>query len=375
MYLKFFHLNRLPFALSPDPALYFPAASHALALKRLRGETAADFSLLVVGGDCGMGKTLLLERLVTEASPDTIVARLDYPPRSFGELVEIVAKQLNAPFDPKAPLRTGDDLLRSLSEWRIPGRRVMLCVDNAHLLSDPIRLALLSAAPAAPPAQVRIVLFGRPPIASRTPGATEHLELQPLTAAEVSAYVEHRLAISGSSGQRLFHEDSYVEIARQSKGNPRVVNALCDAALDIACERELHQVRPSEVQRALEDVGRLISATLQSSESGASNPPPVILARLQLTHKGVPVLERELSRGRLQIGRAPGCDLQIDSHFVSRHHCQILTSDEMSMIEDVRSTNGLFVNERRVRAHRLRDGDKILVGEHELRYVELRGQP
>ncbi|HZF16723.1 MAG TPA: FHA domain-containing protein [Steroidobacteraceae bacterium] len=375
MYLKFFQLNRLPFALGPDPAFYFAASSHAELLKRICGEAAPGTSGLVVSGICGSGKTLLLERLASKGPSGMTLVRLDYPPQTLGEIAEVAAQQLGVSFQPKSEPRTADDLRRSLSGWCPPGRRVTLCVDNAHLLGDPILQALLSLETVAAPAPARLVFFGRPPIASRTLSAPQHFELQPLTAAEVPAYIEHRLAIGGAAGSHLFDDESGVEIARQSKGNPRLVNALCDAALDVACERELRQVRPSEVLRALEDVGRLVSATQQSMQSQAANPPPGVLARIQLTHNGVPVLERELSRGRLQIGRAPGCDLQIDSHFVSRHHCQILTSEEMSMIEDVRSTNGLFVNERRVRCHRLADGDRVLVGEHVLRYVDLRGQP
>jgi pSer/pThr/pTyr-binding forkhead associated (FHA) protein len=85
-------------------------------------------------------------------------------------------------------------------------------------------------------------------------------------------------------------------------------------------------------------------------------------------------MERELMRGRLRVGRDPNNELQIDSQYVSRHHCQVLTTAEMSLIEDVRSTNGLYVNDRRVRRHRLQDGDVVLIGEHELHYVDLRVQ-
>jgi pSer/pThr/pTyr-binding forkhead associated (FHA) protein len=86
------------------------------------------------------------------------------------------------------------------------------------------------------------------------------------------------------------------------------------------------------------------------------------------------VLERQLAQGRLRVGRAPDNELQIDSHYVSRHHCQILTTERMSLIEDVRSTNGLYVNERRVRRSRLANGDVVRLGEHELVYADLRNR-
>jgi len=52
------------------------------------------------------------------------------------------------------------------------------------------------------------------------------------------------------------------------------------------------------------------------------------------------VVERELKPGRLVIGRTPDNDLQIDSKFISRHHCQIVTQADSCLIEDLNSTNG-----------------------------------
>ena len=71
--------------------------------------------------------------------------------------------------------------------------------------------------------------------------------------------------------------------------------------------------------------------------------------------------------GRKVIGRTPDNDLQIDSKFISRHHCQLITgSDGVSVIEDLNSTNGIVVRGKRVRRHTLRDGDVISIGQHEI---------
>ena len=59
------------------------------------------------------------------------------------------------------------------------------------------------------------------------------------------------------------------------------------------------------------------------------------------------------------IGRTPDNDLQIDSRFVSRHHCQIITTADGSVIEDLNSTNGMYVKGKRVRRHNLNDGDVV----------------
>ncbi|MBC8026150.1 MAG: FHA domain-containing protein, partial [Steroidobacteraceae bacterium] len=86
---------------------------------------------------------------------------------------------------------------------------------------------------------------------------------------------------------------------------------------------------------------------------------------------GKAVMELHLVPGRKVIGRTPDNDLQIDSKFISRHHCQLVTgSDGLTVIEDLNSTNGLVIRDKRVRRHTLRDGDLVEVGQHQLLYVD-----
>jgi hypothetical protein len=72
---------------------------------------------------------------------------------------------------------------------------------------------------------------------------------------------------------------------------------------------------------------------------------------------------------RTRIGRAPGCELQIDSQSVSRNHAMILKSARELIVEDLNSTNGVMVNGRKVTRHLLTDGDTLTVGEIQFRCV------
>jgi chromosome segregation ATPase len=72
---------------------------------------------------------------------------------------------------------------------------------------------------------------------------------------------------------------------------------------------------------------------------------------------------------RTRIGRAPGCELQIDSQSVSRNHAMILKSARELIVEDLNSTNGVQVNGRKVTRHLLTDGDVLTVGEIQFRCV------
>lgn len=71
----------------------------------------------------------------------------------------------------------------------------------------------------------------------------------------------------------------------------------------------------------------------------------------------------------IEIGKLPGVGIVLGGKKVSRTHCRLTRTDFGWRIEDQNSTNGLFVNGRRVTAHDLRDGDMLRVGEFTLKYL------
>ena len=72
---------------------------------------------------------------------------------------------------------------------------------------------------------------------------------------------------------------------------------------------------------------------------------------------------------RTSIGRTPDNDLQIDAKFISRHHAVILVGPVHSIIEDLNSTNGVYVNGRRITRNTLKDGDTLLFGRAQYRFA------
>src|SRR4029450_4578455 len=93
--------------------------------------------------------------------------------------------------------------------------------------------------------------------------------------------------------------------------------------------------------------------------------------RLILALQGAVVSEAMLAPGRFVIGRTSDNDLQIDSKFVSRHRAQIVTTRDGSSIEDLNSTNGVFLHGRRIRRSKLAEGDVVKIGVYELVYQRL----
>jgi hypothetical protein len=204
--------------------------------------------------------------------------------------------------------------------------------------------------------------------------------LSALSSAETVSYIDHRLEVAGSQGRRIFAEDTYPTIYRYTGGVPRLVNTLCDTSMMSAFGRESDVVTAEDVTAALHELqwaefsartNRLHSLPTDGEAPTAPETAQTV-GRILLASGGTTVLERELKPGRLVIGRTPDNDLQIDSKFISRHHCQIVTQLDACVIEDLNSTNGIYVKSKRVRRHNLNDGDVVVVGQHEIMYIDER---
>ena len=171
-------------------------------------------------------------------------------------------------------------------------------------------------------------------------------------------------------------------VFRYSGGVPRLVNTLCDTAMMAAYTADRGVVTSADIASALEELQwaeyaarphrqrpEEPSAALRAAAAHAG---ARVLGRLLVAADGRTVQEVPLRLGRLIIGRTPDNDVQIDSRFISRHHCQVITTLHSCVVEDLNSTNGIYVKSNRVRRHHLNDGDVVLVGKHELIYVDER---
>ena len=77
----------------------------------------------------------------------------------------------------------------------------------------------------------------------------------------------------------------------------------------------------------------------------------------------------DLRQGDMKIGRRPGCDVFLDNLAVSGEHANIFTIGDDSFIQDLSSTNGTFINNKRITKHHLRNGDTIAIGKYALVYM------
>lgn len=93
------------------------------------------------------------------------------------------------------------------------------------------------------------------------------------------------------------------------------------------------------------------------------------MARIQIKTSGVASQLFVLKLGINRIGRSPDCDFQIAHDTVSSLHCELVLGESGVILRDLESTNGTFVNGKRVREVKLMDGQILRVGDVEI-FVE-----
>ncbi len=90
------------------------------------------------------------------------------------------------------------------------------------------------------------------------------------------------------------------------------------------------------------------------------------MLKIELTYQGAVLETFTTDSGKIQVGRNQQNDIQIDSLAVSGRHALIRKVMNTYVIEDLGSTNGTFVNERKIDKYELLDGDEIIIGKHSL---------
>jgi pSer/pThr/pTyr-binding forkhead associated (FHA) protein len=94
------------------------------------------------------------------------------------------------------------------------------------------------------------------------------------------------------------------------------------------------------------------------------------MATLYLKFKESVLEELPLKSGITTIGRAEGSDIHIDNLAVSGNHARILGKDNTFLIEDLGSTNGTYIDDRRITRQRLVHNTIITIGKHSLVFVD-----
>jgi len=368
-YLDHFKLKEPPFGLTPDPAFVYWSKQHSRAKAYMESTIWLSDGFVVITGDIGSGKTTLLQSFLDELEDNVVYAVVSQTQLSPTQFLQAVLTEFGfKPFD-KKKVELLDMLNMFLIEQYSTGKKVILVVDEAQNLTEKVleEVRLLSGIETQKEKVLRIIFAGQPELKETlaSPKLKQLVQrvrlrfhLGPLDRTDTRAYIEHRLAVAGRKDGKLFADDVYPLIYRYTGGVPRLINTLCDSALLVAFADGKKSITAEDIEGTAEEL-----EWVEHEDTTGEH---------EVLSKGKPVSEHFFEAGRIIIGRAPDSDIYIDSTYVSRHHVQLTSSTSGCVIEDLNSTNGVFIGDDEVEKQILADGDIISLGTHELVYADLR---
>jgi len=269
MYKTYFKLTRNPFDLTPDPVCFVPTERHNEALAALYYGVRRHKGFVVVTGEVGTGKTLLLRCLLglLKESKDVAYAYLFNGRLSPTEFLQYILSDFGLPAAGKSKYELLLDLGRFLVTRGAKKMTTVLIVDEAHHLSADIleEVRLLSNLETTDDKLLQIVLVGQPELDEKLDSVElrqlkqrigVRTQLGPLNAEETRRYIERRLQIAGAvqNARSLFPEATAAEVYRHSRGLPRLINTICENALIAAYARRLPSVTPEIIENVAREL-------------------------------------------------------------------------------------------------------------------------
>jgi type II secretory pathway predicted ATPase ExeA len=282
MYESFYKLKRNPFAITPDPSFLFPTTRHNEALASLYYGVIAHRGFVVLTGEVGTGKTLILRSLLGLVQRREVAfALLFNPSLSALEFIRYVARD----FGLRVTNQPKDELIHMLNDFLLrryeKGLTSLLVVDEAHYLSAEImeEIRLLTNLETSQEKLLQIVLAGQPELDQKIDGhelrqlkqrIALRCHLEPLTQEETVAYIRRRLHIAGApAGTEIFAVPAMEAAFRHSRGIPRLVNTVCENALLAGYARGAACITPEIVDGVARDL-RLGVVTVDPKANGGA---------------------------------------------------------------------------------------------------------
>ncbi len=267
MYKSFYNLQRNPFEITPDPSFLFPTTRHNEALASLYYGVTSHRGFVVLTGEVGTGKTLILRSLLGLLQRrDVAFALVFNPTLSAIEFLRYIAGDFGLPVAGKAK----DELIHVLNGFLLQrhqrGLTTILVVDEAHQVSTEIleEIRLLTNLETAQQKLLQIVLAGQPELDQKLDShelrqlkqrIALRCHLDALTMNETREYMGRRLKIAGAPAERqLFSVAAIEAVYRHSRGIPRLVNTICENALLSGYAKQAATITPEIIDGVARDL-------------------------------------------------------------------------------------------------------------------------
>ncbi len=382
MYQKFFQLDDYPFRLTADTRYFFMGESHSRAIAYLNYLLHTGDGIGVIIGEAGVGKSLVLEQVLAEYQADIVVARVRQSQLTSNEFFLALCRQFDLQPQDYHKATLIDTLYRFVNKQHFAGRRVLLVVDEAHLLQHQVleEIRMLASLEKFGRKLVNVILTGAPELeqllnAQRKDALSQQVRLscrlEPLNQKELDHYLEYRMWIAGGEHTVLFPDETLPLIMRYTGGVPRLINVLCDMVLVAAFMRNSRYIDTDCIRAAVKKLGWQAYEKRQAVSVGRPHSVPLTgrsVPRIVVMRKQRIVAEYRLDKDRVLIGRHSKQDIMLRGAWASRYHAQIIHLNGKYYLQDLNSKNGTYIGSEPVSWYPLADGDRFHIAGFVLEY-------
>ncbi len=265
MYLQHYGFRHKPFKSTHDPAYYYGAA-HQVPLNELCYSIEERQGLALLIGEAGTGKTTLLLRLLRSFASHLNGVFLSDIAVGRTSLIRQVARALLIPYKPRDSTYTVSQYLDIFLRGQVTaGKTVVVLIDEAQGLTggqfEEVRnLTNLEHKGAK---LVEIVLAGLPSLEEKfqTPDfeslsqrAVVRCWVEPLDVENTQSYIQYRLDVAGAPNLQMFTGEALERVHQSSRGNPRLINTVCERTLLMGYVEEEQVLTANHVDQAVADL-------------------------------------------------------------------------------------------------------------------------
>lgn len=284
MYLEFYNLATMPFQLTPDSQFFFESHEHKRAIAHLLYGLAQEEGFIVITGEIGAGKTMLVERLWSQLNnEDFIGVRISTTQISGDDLLRIIAHRFDLPAEGADKATLLHRLEKFFGDVHAGGKKCLLVIDEVQNL--PLialeELRMLSNITIDGRAPFQCLLLGQPQFREMLADARlEQVQqrvlaschMGPLSGPETKQYVEHRLRTAGWAGDPSFEDAAFTALHHYSSGIPRRVNILSSRILLAGYLDNTHNITEAMVNEVAGELQQdLAAGTRHSPKQYLSN--------------------------------------------------------------------------------------------------------
>ena len=299
MYESFYNLRTKPFALLPDSDFLYPGSTHRAAYSILEYGLLNEAPFLVLTGEPGTGKTSLLQKLIAEHGEKHSIGLVTNARYDIDHLLPWILLSLGLSKKQLDPVEAYHVFSEFLIQESKQQRRVILLIDEAQSLGAELleELRLLSNLNDGKTLKLQIILSGQPDLHTllQRIDMTQFAQrivvdyhLEPLSEVETGHCIRHRLKIAGGHPS-LFTNKACALVHRLTRGNPRLINQVCDVALTYGFAEQARVITSKMVAQAAfdrskggilplaarEELTVLANVPEDTTEIDAAPPPPI----------------------------------------------------------------------------------------------------